>query len=199
MSVRGYSLYSKSTVLNYKKLVVLGPKRTSSYYCASQFKKKGLIDFESIIPKNSFVDVYDYLSLNKDAIGLIPNAWKDINKFYINNHLEILASFICDTKPYSLAGYKDNISNYKGKLKVSSHPAPVEMINKYIPEGIDYEIIIVDSREKAAELVRNKEVDICLSNELAIREHGLNILSEPFIITMLWSVFKNKEFKGVKE
>lgn len=200
MSIRGYSSYDKTTkTLNYEKLIVLGPKKTSSYYCASEFKKQNLIDFKEIVLKDNFVDVYEFLSINKDSIALIPNAWKGINEFYINDHLEIIASFLCDTKPYSLAGYKKSIDDYNGKIKISTHPAPLQMIQNYIPDKIDYEIVITDSTEKAADLVKTKEVDICLSNELAIKDNELNILSSPFTITMLWSVFKNKKYKEIRK
>ena len=200
MGIIGYSSYCNlSKTLDYEKLVVLGPKRTSSYYCATEFMKNNLINFKQIVLKNNFDDVYEYLSINKNSIALIPNAWKGINEFYIDNQLEIFASFLLDTKPYSIAGYKKSLNEYNKKIKIATHPAPLQMIKNYIPHNIEYEIIIVESTEKAAKLVKTKEVDICLSNELAIKHYELNILSEPFTITMLWSLFKHKEYKENKK
>ncbi len=196
MSIIGYSCYQKNiSHIEFDDIVTLGPQQTSSFYCSEEFKKHNLLSCKNIVTKNNFDEVHQYICNNEKSIAIIPNAWLSINDFYIHKDLEIVSSFICDTKPYYFAGKLKSVNNYKTPLRIATHPAPSKMIKDLLPNNVAYKIIYANSTEEAAQMVIDNNVDICLSNELAINSFKLNKLSDTFTIRMLWSVFKNRNYK----
>lgn len=196
MSIIGYSCYkAHSKKQKFDNIVTLGPKKTSSYYVSQKFLNNNILSCKDIITKNNFDDVHKYLCENIKSLAIIPNAWLGINNFYIHKDLELVSSFLCDTMPYYFAGKLQSIEEYKSPLKISTHPAPSIMIESFLSKKTKHETIFTESTELAAQMIVNNKADICLSNELAIKDSNLNQLSPSFKISMLWSVFKNKNYQ----
>ncbi|MCV6959817.1 bacilysin biosynthesis protein BacA [Erwinia amylovora] len=168
----------------------LGPAGTSSEY-ASQFFNDWMNENYEKCPREIHLnDSYECARENiKDEKGLliVANAYPNINEFYMDTKLKLLATFFYDTPLYGLVANKTLPDR---PLYIASHPAPIPLIEELLPAGISVERIVkMSSTSAAAHAVAICEVDIALTTEVAARIHNLDFVSPTRPIHMLWSVF----------
>lgn len=168
----------------------LGPSGTSSEY-ASQFFHRWMSKNYS----NSYHDIYLHDSYElarnniKDDKGLliVANAYPQINDFYMDIRLKLLATFFYDTPLYGLVANKELPDR---PLKIASHPAPIPLIGELLPDDLRIKKVIEMSSTSASALaVVSGEVDVALTTEIAAKIHKLKFISRTRPIHMLWSVF----------
>lgn len=173
-----------------KKLVTLGPSGTSSDYVAKNYFKQSYLADIDIVLFNTFEDAANEVLSGKADLLLVPHAYKNVNKFYMNPFLELENVFIYDTPMYGIAT-KVNNKNIIYK-RLISHEAPIPMISHYIIN--DFEIEIANSTSMAAEMVANGSFEFCITNEEACKKYGLKFIESFRPINMSWSIFtKRKE------
>lgn len=168
----------------------LGPEGTSSEY-ASQFFNDWMRDnysqsFHNIELNQTYEEARDNIK-NIQGLLIVANAYPQINNFYMDTGLKLIATFLYDTPLYGLVTNKELPNR---PLVIASHPAPVPLISELLPSSLVIEKVIeMPSTSRAAQAVLLKEADIALTTEIAARLHKLNFISSTRRIQMLWSVF----------
>lgn len=167
----------------------LGPAGTSSEY-ASQYFNRWMNEHYNSFHKIQLYASYEEARNNiKDNNGLliVANAYRQVNDFYMDMRLRLLATFLYDTPHYGLVCNKKLPER---PLYVATHSAPVPLINELLPEELCIrKVIEMSSTSAAAQAVVSGEVDIALTTEIAARIHNLKFISQTRPIHMLWSVF----------
>lgn len=168
----------------------LGPSGTSSESASKYFCKR-MKEFysDSLNPINLNATYEQARDNTKQDNGLliVANAYQKINDFYMDSHLNLLATFVFDTPLYGIA---TNRSLPRRPLRIASHPAPIPLIHELLPQGLQIETIIEkNSTSEAANAVTQHEADVALTTEIAADLHNLSFISNVRPIHMLWSVF----------
>lgn len=170
----------------------LGPKGTSSEhtsdYLAIQLKEQGI--YLSVKLFDDFLLVKEALLQEQIDWALVPHAYDKINEFYMEPSLILGFIFIHSTPAYGLAKKKDQAFNLEGATIVS-HPAPLPLLPKLLPDSANKEIqvILANSTSAAAILVEQGLADFAITNEHAAKAHGLEFVSMYGEITMSWAIF----------
>lgn len=169
----------------------LGPKGTSSEAAAGFFTQW----FDQRYPGShialSLSDSYEHARATMDehrpGVLIVANAYPQINNFYMDPRLSLVATFVFDTPLYGLAS-KEPLTTRK--LTVATHPAPLMLVEELLPEGLEVgSVILALSTSAAAAAAAQGEVDVALTTEVAAAIYGLNFISNTRPIRMLWSVF----------
>lgn len=172
----------------------LGPSGTSSEYVAKhvihtilKHKKCELFLFDSF--ENS---IGNLLLDQLDAV-IVPHAYSNINHFYMDPRLYVGHIFRADTPLYGLAVRKDFIFHEEmlDYETVVSHPAPVTLVKHYMNRDVNFKL--VESTSEAARHVRDKELNIAVTNEEAVQEYNLRFVREFKRIPMSWTIFVKDE------
>ncbi|MFS0654020.1 bacilysin biosynthesis protein BacA [Bacillus sp. 179-C3.3 HS] len=174
----------------------LGPKGTSSEYAAKHFISHSTTTL-GIHTKLSLYDSFEicieHTLSNALQYTLVPHAYEGIKHFYMRPDLQLLQIFRCDTPMYGLAvrpdfPFQEHMLRH---LKIVSHPAPVNLIQYFIHQNAEFEL--VNSTSTAAQKVRDGEFDIALTNEVARATYGLTFVQTFKSIPMSWSIFGKGE------
>lgn len=171
----------------------LGPSGTSSEYASQYFCGWMNEKYESsqhpLTLNNTYELARDNLR-NSQGLLIVANAYPQINDFYMDTSLKLLATFLFDTPLYGLVTSQTLPDR---PLYVASHPAPVPLIQELLPAGLTIERVVeMPSTSAAAQAVACGEVDMALTTEIAARLHNLNFISATRPIHMLWSVFGSR-------
>lgn len=169
----------------------LGPNGTSSEAAAGFFSEWFRNQYRSSSVQLNLCDSYEYarssMGGNAPEVLLVANAYSQINNFYMDPQLSLVATFVFDTPLYGLASKGPLMSR---KLSITSHPAPYLLIDELLPQGLEIDsVILALSTSAAAAAVARGEVDVALTTEVAAKIHGLRFISNTRPIRMLWSVF----------
>ena len=182
-------------------LSTLGPKGTSSEYVAKKFLSQLDIMDKKVILHSSFEKAYESVQKNTSDAVLVANAYSNIDMFYMDTSLELLATNIESTPPYGIAVRKDfDISLIKkfNIIEIASHKAPIKRLDCYINDKNSFfykkqfKIEICNSTSIAAKMVATKRLDFCLTNEKAKDEFDLIFVSKKIKIDMVWSIFSKE-------
>lgn len=126
---------------------------------------------------------------------LVTNDYHGINNFYMDDDIELLATFIQNTPSYGIAVRDDFDIDYiqnKKQLEIASHPAPIKKLDNYT-DGIFqdkvFDIKLFTSTSAATKSLKDNKFDFCLTNEEAIDISNLKFISNLTNISMVWSIF----------
>ena len=169
----------------------LGPKGTSSEAAAGFFSDWFGQRYPGSRVQLNLNDSYEYARSSMDehtpGVLIVANAYPQINNFYMDPQLSLVATFVFDTPLYGLAS-KGPLTTRK--LTVATHPAPLLLVEELLPEDLEVgSVILALSTSAAAAAAARGEVDVALTTEVAANIHGLNFISSTRPIRMLWSVF----------
>lgn len=189
-----YFINFSQDVLSVKRLVSLGPTGTSSEY-ASRYLADNTDELNIDYPLEiALFDTYELArrelySCNECGL-LVANAYRGINKFYMDSKIHPSIVFFCETPEYGIA------VNTELKLNaiesIASHPAPIDLINDLFVEDFPAEnIIYADSTSHAATLVAKGAVDAALTTKPSAIKHNLSFISSTRTIPMVWTLFTN--------
>jgi prephenate dehydratase len=180
-------------IANWHKVTIhtLGPNGTSSEAAASFFTQWFGRRYPDSCVQLHLCDSYEYARSSMEEhtpeVLIVANAYPQINTFYMDPRLSLVATFMFDTPLYGLVS-KGPLT--KKKLTVATHPAPVLLIEELLPQGLEVgSVIFALSTSAAAAAVAKGEVDVALTTEVAAKIHGLQFISSTRPIKMLWSVF----------
>ncbi len=178
-------------------IATLGPKGTSSEAAACYLLKTLKKTPTSYLLFSSYEEACDNLSIGPANLLLVANAYKAIDKIYMNANLKLLLSFMWETPLYGLAKKKESQLVDDRPLKIATHHAPSSLIPWFSDKVVkSYKIVEVNSTSEAAIQVIKGDSDLCLTNMNAVDRYGLEFMSRLRPICMLWSVFalrKNQE------
>ncbi len=178
-------------------IATLGPKGTSSEFVAKYLTSRLGIDDKNISLFDSYEEAFKSVKKRKNNLLLVANAYKNIHNFYMDDEITLIGSFIKETPLYGIASKKFEKKDFFSKkcIKVVSHHAPKSMIDT-IEKRYNLNIGITDclSTSEAAAFVQEEKYDYCLTNEQAKREYELNFILPIKQITMVWSLFGQKQY-----
>lgn len=185
--------------LNNLKFATLGPYGTSSEFATLKLCENINCDKSNVILFNTYEEAFEDVKKNTSNAVIVANAYHGINNFYMDNKLELIATFIQNTPKYGIAVRKDfnieELSNCK-VIKIASHHAPTKKLD-YYRDGVfkdkSFDITLFDSTSSAARSVKENEFDFCLTNENAVEMYGLKFISKLTDISMVWSIFGRVE------
>ena len=184
--IQGSSFSERRQDSVFCRVATLGPSGTSSELAAQNLLGKFASDTELF---STFEAAANWVvTQNCNDCLLVPNAYADINVFYISQTLRPFGCFFFDTPPYVLASQAPNILN-KENLLVGSHPAPSHLIQAQLPS---HEVTVVPtlSTSDAAKKAAQSKVDLCLTTLPASQLHNLHVIKHATrTIEMLWTVF----------
>ena len=188
-------------VVDWRQLVIntLGPNGTSSEAAAHFFTQWFGRQYPGAQVQVNLCDSYEQarssLVEQVPAVMIVANAYQQINHFYMDPRLALVATFVFDTPLYGLAS-KGPLTTKK--LTVATHPAPMMLIEELLPEGLEVDsVILALSTRAAAGAAARGEVDVALTTEVAAALHGLNFVSSTRPIRMLWSVFAYTQWSAL--
>lgn len=171
-------------------IATLGPTGTSSEAAACYFLKALRKPPKNYLLFPSYEEASNNLFVGTANLLLVANAYRGIDKIYMNLNFELLLSFILETPVYGLAKKKGIQLSSSRPLKIATHHAPSSLIPWFISEtGKNYQVIEANSTSDAAKRVIQGEVDLCLTNINAVKQYSLEFISRVRTICMLWSVF----------
>ena len=178
----------------------LGPVGTSSEQAALFLSEKIVKIGGEVFKVNlydSFEDVLEALSRNEIKLAVVPNAYERVNEYYINPETVLVDLFIHSTPSYGLVKRPNEDIPAVG-CSIVTHPAPRKLVDlllsrvKSPPQN--FKVSLVKSTSVAANMVKSGEADLAITNEIAARKNGLEIIEMYGAIKMSWSVFaKNNE------
>ncbi|MCP2727562.1 hypothetical protein [Limnofasciculus baicalensis] len=177
-------------------LGTLGPSGTSSEYALIHVVSQLISEELSISTQlfNSFPELKEALLHNQVDLALVPHAYDQINEFYMEPSLELGFIFTYPTPIYGLAKKKNSSVIFKGSRLVT-HPAPLPLLSKLLPDSQDESEIKVDlslSTSDAAIQVKEGLADLAITNEKAAQIYDLEFISTYGKIHMSWSIFQKK-------
>ncbi|CAN7735429.1 hypothetical protein [Caballeronia sp. LjRoot31] len=169
----------------------LGPNGTSSEaaggYFSEWFGQRNPGSHVQISLSDSYERARSGMEEHYSGVLIVANAYPQINHFYMDPKLSLVATFVFDTPLYGLAS-KGPLPDKK--LTVVTHPAPLLLIEELLPQGLEIgSVIFALSTSAAAAAAAKGEVDVALTTEVAAKIHGLHFVSNTRPIRMLWSVF----------
>jgi prephenate decarboxylase len=193
-----FSIEFRPPIPSKKNLIVgtLGPIGTSSDNAASyiieQFDSAAVTGATQLF--DSFTDVKIALMEDKVDLALVPHAYNSINEFYMEPSLDLGFIFIYPTPVYGLAKKKNTEVIFKG-ARIVTHPAPLPLLSRLLPESEDRSTMQVDlssSTSDAAIQVQQGLAALAITNENAAKIYGLEFISTYGKIPMSWSIFYKK-------
>jgi prephenate decarboxylase len=193
-----FSIEFRPPIPSTKTLIVgtLGPTGTSSDNAASyiieQFDSAEATGAIQLF--DSFTDVKAALMADKVNLALVPHAYASINEFYMEPDLDLGFIFIYPTPVYGLAKKKNTEVVFKG-ARIVTHPAPLPLLSRLLPESEDRSTMQVDlssSTSDAAIQVQQGLASLAITNENAAKIYGLEFVSTYGKIPMSWSIFYKK-------
>lgn len=170
-------------IQNIIKIATLGPEGTCSENAAKNFISKKELNAE-IILKDSFQACLTALDKKEADIAIVPSAFEKLNELIFRNlnKIKITESFVLNTPALVIA--KNNAKEIK---KVACHPAPFILIDNIFPKD---KIIFTSSNSISAIKTANKEVDACLTTEIAAKKNNLKLIKNFGEVPMSWNVFE---------
>ncbi|MCR4441819.1 MAG: prephenate dehydratase domain-containing protein [Peptococcaceae bacterium] len=170
-----------------KKIVIstLGPRGTCSEYTAQYYMDKNGLTGE-IRLYSTFEEAIDVLKRGESDLALVPSAYQNFAKLLFENFdsIKIVNTFVYETPRLVIGSKKPVVTDIK---KIATHPAPSSWVKRYYP---DAEIIFAESNSRAALMVAEGEVDVCMTNYICVEEYGLNVIKDCGPIMMSWNVFE---------
>ena len=177
-------------------LGTLGPKGTSSEealnYVITQLQAEE-IDVSYLL-FDTFTALREALLQEQVDLALVPHAYDKINEFYMEPDFDLGFIFMYPTPVYGLAKKKNAQLDLRG-CKIVTHPAPLPLLSKLLPNYKDQKTIKVElanSTSAAAIQVKQGLADLAITNEKAVKGHDLEFISIYGKIPMSWSVFYKK-------
>ncbi|MBE9035783.1 LysR family transcriptional regulator [aff. Roholtiella sp. LEGE 12411] len=174
----------------------LGPSGTSSDYASSYIVQQ--LESEKLTGKiqlfDSFPDVKKALLQDKVDLALVPHAYHLINEFYMEPNFDLGFIFIYPTPVYGLAKKKNTEVVFKG-ARIVTHPAPLPLLSRLLPNSQDQSEIQVDlspSTSDAAIQVQQGLANLAITNANAVEAYDLEFISTYGKIPMSWSIFYKK-------
>lgn len=169
----------------------LGPSGTSSeaaaYFFSEWFGQRYPGSRVQLNLSDSYEHARTSIGERTPGVLIVANAYPQINDFYMDSKLSLVATFVFDTPLYGLVSKGPLTSR---RLTVATHPAPLLLIEELLPEGLEVDsVILALSTSAAAAAAARGEVDVALTTEVAANIHGLHFISNTRPIRMLWSVF----------
>lgn len=119
---------------------------------------------------------------------VVANAYHGASTFYMDPRLTLGGAFCMDTPHYGVATTTGHLP--AGAMRISSHPAPIPIIDQLLPDADRArEVIRYHSTSAAAGAAADGEVDAALTTAPAAERYGLTFATPTRTIRMLWSVF----------
>ncbi|MEH2355901.1 LysR family transcriptional regulator [Nostoc sp.] len=181
-----------------KNLVIgtLGPNATSSDYAAKHITNHLLSEQFTVSTQlfDTFTEVKEALLQDKVDMALVPHAYDRINEFYMEPSFDLGFIFIFPTPVYGLAKKKNKEAVFNGS-RIVTHPAPLPLLTKLLPDSQDQTQIQVDlspSTSDSAIQVMQGLADFAITNENAVKAYDLEFISIYGNIRMSWSIFQKK-------
>ncbi|MEH1951634.1 MAG: LysR family transcriptional regulator [Nostoc sp.] len=181
-----------------KNLVIgtLGPAATSSDYAAKHITNHLSSEQVTVSTQlfDTFTEVREALLQDKVNMALVPHAYDRVNEFYMEPNFELGFVFIFPTPVYGLAKKKNKEVAFKGS-RIVTHPAPLPLLTKLLPDAQDQTQIQVDlspSTSDSAMQVMQGLADFAITNENAVKAYDLEFVSTYGNIRMSWSIFQKK-------
>jgi len=181
--------------INNIEFATLGPYETSSEFVTKQLCKQIQCNVSNIELFDTYEKALENVKNGTSNVLLVANAYNRINNFYMDNEVELLATFIENTPQYGIASRCNfDLSPLEDRsiLKIASHPAPIKKLDNYndgIFENKKFDIKLFDSTSAVAKSVKNNEFDLCLTNAQAVDMYDLKFVSNLINISMVWSIF----------
>jgi len=170
-----------------KKVVIstLGPRGTCSEYTAQYYLEKNGLNGE-IRLYSTFEEAIEVLKRGESDLAIVPSAYQNFAKLLFENFdsIKIINTFIYETPRLVIGSKKLAVNEVK---KIATHPAPSSWVKMHYP---DAEIVYAESNSRAALMVAEGEVDVCMTNYLCVKEYGLHIIKDCGPILMSWNVFE---------
>ena len=193
-----HQIISSVLFLEPLKIATLGPAGTSSeasaQYLLSMLGEEGTYSLFSSYEKS-----YENLIPGTSNMLLVANAYQGIDKFYMSGEMEFLFPFIYETPLYGIAKRKREELVLDRPLIIATHHAPSSLIPWFLSgHDLEYETIFVRSTSEAANKLKNGEVDLCITTEIAAQKNNVEFISPTRTIVMLWSVFGKKSLLSFK-
>jgi bacilysin biosynthesis protein BacA len=129
---------------------------------------------------------------------IVANAYQDINIFYMEESLKLLATFIEATPEYGIAirpNFDISSLMHAKTVCIASHQVPVNILDTISLErdsiffGKSFDIKLCTSTSIAAKMVAENEIDYCLTNSKSVEKYELKFASNTKRIDMVWSLF----------
>jgi len=173
-------------------IFTLGPAGTSSEAAAehliAHMRQYSLCQEGAVSLSDSYEDAKDRLLDAKSGMLVVANAYANVNAFYMDNLLNLAATFVFDTPLYGIACQRG--ASLPSDLVIATHPAPTPLIYQLLPEHLGIRQIVYRlSTSTSARAVAEGEVHAALTNAKAAKAYGLEFISTTRAIRMLWSVF----------
>jgi bacilysin biosynthesis protein BacA len=175
------------------RLVTLGPEGTSSEMSARYFLKQleGIEQTLTLAP--TYEQAADLVVGAEADLLLVANAYKNIDRLYMTPELYFICAYFFQTPDYGIGALHGTVIDPTRRYTISSHHAPLSLIPWFLEATpIDYEIVDASSTAAAANAVRKGDVELCVTNAVALKHHGLEFVTRTRPIRMLWSVFQRK-------
>jgi len=182
-------------------IATLGPKGTSSEAAAEYLASLMGRELE-IRLFDSFEQACCHTEQNIDSVLLVANAYRDVDYFYMNPCINLAGSFHYSPPYYYMCCKSVEKAGHKLRLKkritIATHRAPSSRIHDIIESlhkgGWQFdlsktEIVYTEATSEAAKGVKSGEYDFCLVNEYAADLYQLDVISDPLIIEMVWTLF----------
>jgi prephenate dehydratase len=177
------------------RVATLGPEGTSSA-AAARLISESVGTNAHVHLFQSYEDAATAVVEKEADCIVVANAYSLINRFYISDDLVAAAAFPMATPPYGVAIRQCQDSPLC--RFIATHPAPQHLIGRWFDKHCQARMNIVNatSTSAAARMVRNGEVDACVTTDTARQINGLAFISPLFTIQMLWSIFVRKDHPG---
>lgn len=120
--------------INNIRFATLGPYGTSSEFITKNLCRQIQCNQSNIKLFDTYEEALKNVKNGTSNVLLVANAYHGINNFYMDNDVELLATFIENTPQYGIASRCDfDLSLLKNKsiIKIASHPAPIKKLNNY--------------------------------------------------------------------
>ncbi len=181
--------------VNNIKFATLGPSGTSSEFITKKLCEQIQCNLSNIELFDTYEKALENVKNGSSNVLLVANAYQGINNFYMDSDIELIATFIENTPQYGIAARCDfDVMSMQDKsiIEIASHHAPIKKLDNY-NDGIfkdkEFDIKLSDSTSAAAKSVKDKEVDLCLTNAQAVNIYDLKFVSNLTSISMVWSIF----------
>lgn len=171
-------------------LATLGPAGTSSEYAAGAFYARNGCSGPLLLTA-TYEQAAEAVVARQAEFLLVANAYREINRFYINDLLVAVDAYPLRTPGYAVAVLPNSLHHScQGPRRIASHPAPAHILHSVFGEvDCGLQIISADSTSAAAELVSQGSVPACLTTDVARRRNRLAFVTRPKTIRMLWTAF----------
>lgn len=135
--------------INNIRFATLGPYGSSSEFVTKKLCTQIQCNLSNIKLFDTNEQALANVKNGTSNVLLVANAYHGINNFYMDNDVELLATFIEDTPPYGIASRYDfdlSLIENKSVIKIATHPAPINKLDNYnygIFENKKFDIIFL--------------------------------------------------------